>query len=206
MDNTGAAPAGEVYRTRETPNVDGREAADFERDHFVVAAAAVRGHAGLMTDARDLDLDDLDDDGALGGGLSTVGSLAISTLIGGPVVSTTPDATLYEVAALLSASDIGALVVDDGSDGEDEATAVVTERDVIRALGNLADPAEVLVHTIASTKLVWCDAGSTVAEVAELMSSRYLRHVLVEEDGDLIGIVSARDLLGAYAAAEDLDD
>lgn len=158
-----------------------------------------------MTD-DDLDFDDLDGEGAFGGGVSTVGSLVISTLIGGPVASTTPDATLYEVAALLSAGDIGALVVDDGSDGEDEATAVVTERDVIRALANLADPAEVLVHTVASTNLVWCDAEATVAEVAELMSSRYLRHILVEEDGDLVGIVSSRDLLGAYAAAEDLDD
>ncbi|MEO6988489.1 MAG: CBS domain-containing protein [Aquihabitans sp.] len=159
-----------------------------------------------MTDNDDQDPGDLDNEGVFGGGVSTVGSMAISTLIGGPVKSTTPDATLYEVAALLSASDIGALVVDDGFDGEDSATAVVTERDVIRALGKLADPAEILVHTIASTDLVWCDAESTVAEVAELMSSRFLRHVLVEEDGDLIGIVSARDLLGVYAAAEDLDD
>ncbi|MGB3053576.1 MAG: CBS domain-containing protein, partial [Acidimicrobiales bacterium] len=71
---------------------------------------------------------------------------------------------------------------------------------------NLADPAEVRVHSIASTNLVWCDVTATVAEVAELMSERYLRHVLVEDDGDLVGIVSARDLLGVYAASEDLED
>jgi hypothetical protein len=29
--------------------------------------------------------------------------------------------------------------------------------------------------------------------------------VLVEEDGRLIGVVSARDLLGAYVAAESVD-
>ena len=157
-----------------------------------------------MTDTRDQD--DFEAEGVFGGGVSTVGSQAISTLIGGPVASTTPDATLYEVAALLSAGSIGALVVDDGSDGEDQAIAVVTERDVIRALAALADPAEVRVATIASTDLVWCDVESTVAEVAELMSSHYLRHVLVEDDGELVGIVSARDILGAYAAAEDLGD
>ena len=159
-----------------------------------------------MTDVPEQNLDDLASEGVFGGGVSTVGSQPISTLIGGPVASTTPDATLYEVAALLSAGNFGALVVDDGSDGEEEATAVVTERDVIRALADLANPAEVLVHSIASTDLVWCDVESTVAEVAELMSSRFLRHVLVEEDGDLVGIISARDLLGAYAAAEDLED
>ena len=86
------------------------------------------------------------------------------------------------------------------------ATAVITERDVIRALAALADPAEVRVHSVASTDLVWCDASATVAEVAELMSERFLRHVLVEDDGELVGIISARDLLGVYAASEDLGD
>ncbi|MCB0986621.1 MAG: CBS domain-containing protein [Acidimicrobiales bacterium] len=165
----------------------------------------------MTTTDGPLDPDEMDiefdlEDGALGGGVSAVGALTIATLIDGPVTRTTPDATLYEVAALLAADDIGALVVDDGGDGEEEATAVVTERDVIRALANLADPAEVRVHSIASTNLVWCDVTATVAEVAELMSERYLRHILVEDDGDLVGIVSSRDLLGVYAAAEDLDD
>jgi CBS domain-containing protein len=36
------------------------------------------------------------------------------------------------------------------------------------------------------------------------MMEQYVRHVLVEDSGRLIGIVSARDLLGVYAAA-DLD-
>ncbi|MCB1247725.1 MAG: CBS domain-containing protein, partial [Acidimicrobiia bacterium] len=123
-----------------------------------------------------------------------------------PVVATTPDATLYEVAALLAASDVGALVVDDGADGEDEATAIVTERDVVRALADLADPAEVRVHSIASTELVWCDISASVAEVAEVMAEHYLRHVLIEDDGKLVGIISSRDLLGVYAASEDLED
>jgi CBS domain-containing protein len=153
----------------------------------------------------DDDLDLLPDE-PLDGTLAGPGALLISTVVGGEVRRTTPDATLYEVAALMHAEGIGALVVDDGGDGEDEATAVVTERDIIRALAELADPAEIKVHSIASTDLVWCDAQATVAEVAELMSERFLRHVLVEDEGELVGIVSARDLLGVYAAAEDLAD
>jgi CBS domain-containing protein len=31
------------------------------------------------------------------------------------------------------------------------------------------------------------------------MMEQYVRHVLLEEEGRLVGIVSARDLLGAYA-------
>jgi CBS domain-containing protein len=45
-----------------------------------------------------------------------------------------------------------------------------------------------------------------VADVAEEMMERYVRHVLLERDGELAGIVSARDLLGAYASVESDDD
>ena len=34
---------------------------------------------------------------------------------------------------------------------------------------------------------------------------RYIRHILVELDGALVGIVPARDLLGVYSANADLD-
>ncbi len=59
---------------------------------------------------------------------------------------------------------------------------------------------------IAHTHVVWCDASSTVAEVAEEMMERYVRHVLLEEEGRVVGIVSARDLLGAYTAAETAEE
>ena len=45
---------------------------------------------------------------------------------------------------------------------------------------------------------MWCDAEATVDQVAARMMDRYIRHVLVERDGALVGIVSARDLLGVY--------
>lgn len=150
-------------------------------------------------------LDDMVPDDAPEGLLPAAGELPVSTLVAGEVRRTTPDATLYEVAALLDEAGIGALVVDDGAEGEDEATSVITERDIVRALAAGADPAETKVHSVASTDLLWCDVGATVAEVAALMAESYVRHVLVEREGELVGIVSARDLLGAYAAAEELD-
>jgi signal-transduction protein with cAMP-binding, CBS, and nucleotidyltransferase domain len=74
--------------------------------------------------------------------------------------------------------------------------------DLIRYRARVADgcdPAVTRAQELASTKLVWCDASATVREAAELMMEQYVRHVLLEEEGRLVGIVSARDLLGAYA-------
>ena len=48
------------------------------------------------------------------------------------------------------------------------------------------------------------DREATADEVAVQMMDHYIRHVLVERDGALVGIVSARDLLGLYCADADL--
>ena len=113
-----------------------------------------------------------------------------------------PQADVWEVAEALVEADVGALVVGEG----DDVRGVVSERDIVRALAARRDPSATMAADIAHTDIVWCDVNSTVAAVAEEMMEQYVRHVLVEDAGRVVGIVSARDLLGAYAAAESVDD
>jgi CBS domain-containing protein len=123
-------------------------------------------------------------------------SLPVSALIGDRVARVEADAMLFEVAEAMAAAGVGALVVGD----LDRPSGIVTERDLAGALAARRDPATTTAGDIAHTSLVWCDAEATVAEVAAEMMTAYVRHVLVEEDGRLVGVVSARDLLGVYAS------
>ncbi len=113
------------------------------------------------------------------------------------VLTMPPDATLLAAARELNDDQVGIVVI--GSEGD--ARAVLSERDVVRAVAEGRDPAATRADAVASATLVWADSAATVCEVAELMMERYVRHVLLEEDGRLVGIVSARDLLGAYTMA-----
>jgi CBS domain-containing protein len=122
----------------------------------------------------------------------------VSTLVAAPVAKVAPDATLLEVADAMKAASVGALLVSE-SDG---AAGIVSERDIVHALAGRRDPATTTARDVSSTTLVWCDTEATIAEAAEEMMECYVRHVLVEDRGRLVGIVSARDLLGAYASAD----
>jgi CBS domain-containing protein len=133
--------------------------------------------------------------------LPFAGSTPISAVTGDPVVRVAAEATVAEVAKTLVASEVGAVVVGD----EALPAALVSERDVVRVVAAGKDPAAVRALDVASTKLVWCEAEATVDAVAIRMMEHYIRHVLVERDGALVGIVSARDLLGVYSAEADLD-
>jgi CBS domain-containing protein len=130
--------------------------------------------------------------------MTSGGALPVTAFVADTVARIGPTANLYEIADALSAAEISALVVGNG----DDAVAVVTERDLVHALAARSDPATTTAGDIGHSSLIWCDVEATVAEVALKMMDEYVRHILVEDDGRLVGIVSARDLLGAYATSD----
>jgi CBS domain-containing protein len=127
-----------------------------------------------------------------------VGGLPVSALVGDTVVRVPPGATLRDAAEALAENDVGALVVGEG----DEIDAVVSERDVLRAVAVGRDPDATRAVDVGTTELVWVDIDATVAETAQRMMTEYVRHVLLRVDDRLAGIVSARDLLGVFATSE----
>jgi CBS domain-containing protein len=129
-----------------------------------------------------------------------VSDTPVSALMADAVVQVAPDTTLFEVADALTRDAIGVVAVSNGS----RVVGVVSERDVVAAVSARLPLDRTTAMEVATTELAWCDAESTVCEVANEMTERYVRHVLVERDGALVGVVSGRDLLGYYAS-EDLD-
>jgi CBS domain-containing protein len=127
--------------------------------------------------------------------------MTVRNLTGDDVVCVDPDVSLVEVASALVAADIGAVVVGSSS----EVKGIVSERDLVRAIADGSDLAAATAASVATTELVWADGTASVDEVAEQMMEHWVRHVLVEEGGALVGMVSARDVLGALTTIEDDD-
>jgi CBS domain-containing protein len=125
------------------------------------------------------------------------GKASVRIYMADSVASIDAEATMQDVVDELDADEVGLLLVGTA----EHVVGVVSERDVVRMLAARRDPAVTKAIDVASTNPVWCEASATVHEVAELMMEQYVRHVLVGENGKLVGIVSARDLLGAYTAS-----
>jgi CBS domain-containing protein len=131
--------------------------------------------------------------------IPTAGSIAVADLIGDTVVRVPADATVSAAAEAIVNAGVGVVVVGD----EDRPAALVSERDIAGVIADHRDPASVPAAEVASNHLVWCEASDTVDTVAMRMTDRHIRHILVEDEGKLVGIVSARDLLGVYASDAD---
>lgn len=106
------------------------------------------------------------------------------------VVTCGPDATLAEVAAKMEAEDDGLVVVTERG----KVIGVVSERDVVRVVAHGID-VEVPVSEIATADVLTVQADDTLHETAKMMIDEGVRRFpVVSKAGDLIGLVSMRDL------------
>lgn len=118
---------------------------------------------------------------------------------GREVVSVQPHRTLAEAIRTLSEKRIGALVVM-GVDGS--LVGILSERDIIRALGELGGAAlESAVSRSMTSKVVTCRPQTSVDELMEIMTTGRFRHVPVVENGRVAGLVSIGDVVKHRVAA-----
>ena len=120
---------------------------------------------------------------------------------GRDVHTTQPHRTLKEVAAQLASWGVGAVVV---SDAAHAVLGIVSERDVVRAIGNgSASVLEEPVSRHMTAKVTTVDESATIDKVMELMTEGRFRHLPVVENGRLVGIVSIGDVVKRHVNAID---
>jgi len=109
------------------------------------------------------------------------------------VVSVSRDQTLSEVATILNDKHIGAVVV---TSLEGRIAGIFTERDLVRAVaGGGAAVLEKPVSSSMTTNVTHCREDNTDDELMEMMTAGRFRHVPVEVDGVLVGIISIGDVV-----------
>lgn len=103
-----------------------------------------------------------------------------------------PDATLTEAAGLMRDSRVGALMVfEQGS-----YVGVVSETDLVRkAMAGGLDPAQARVRTVMSSPVITIEIDRSAHDASDLMAERGIRHLAITQDGQIVGMVSVRDLL-----------
>lgn len=133
---------------------------------------------------------------------NTPGGLPVSALVGDEVQRVAAESTLREVCAALADRGVGIVGV---GQSDTPLTGVLSERDIIKALAAGMDPDSATADEVKATHVFYVDPTTTVDEVAAEMLSRWTRHLFVGEPTDLLGVVSARDILGAYSSAAGTD-
>lgn len=118
---------------------------------------------------------------------------AILEAKGHDVFTLGPNEKLSEAVRVLAENRIGALVV---TNGDRKIVGILSERDIVRAISRSGP--QVLDDTVRSAmtpKVSICNENHTVNEVMEIMTRGRFRHLPVEKNGLLDGIVSIGDVV-----------
>jgi CBS domain-containing protein len=104
-----------------------------------------------------------------------------------------PNEKLSEAIRILAEHRVGALVV---TNGDRRIVGIISERDVVRMIAKEGAAAlDQPVRAVMTSKVKSCNDHHTINEVMEIMTRGRFRHLPVEKDGHLDGIISIGDVV-----------
>jgi len=115
---------------------------------------------------------------------------SVTSLTTRPPVFVDSQATLREVAVLLEREGIGVAIVGSGA-------GIVSERDIVRALAEGADPDRERAGNIDTLEIVTIDPAAPIDAALNEMLDSEIRHLPILRDGNVVGVISLRDALRA---------
>jgi CBS domain-containing protein len=111
------------------------------------------------------------------------------------VLTVGPTHTLRDAARAMAKRGVGAAVV---IDPEQPGPGIVTERDILRSIAEGQSPDEEQVSDHLSADLTFATPEWSLERAAEAMVRGGFRHLVVVDGGDMIGILSMRDIVRCW--------
>ena len=113
------------------------------------------------------------------------------------VLAVGPGHTLRETATKMTEKGTGAaLVFDDESPGP----RIITERDILRAVGTGKDLDSEKVADHMSESVISAAPDWSLEQAADEMVQRGIRHLVIVDRGELVGVLSMRDIMNVWTS------
>ena len=113
------------------------------------------------------------------------------------VLALGPGHTLRDAATRMTEKGVGAAVV---VDEEYPGPRMISERDILNSLGRGQDPDAERVADHMSATLIAASPEWSLERAAMEMSQRHIRHLVVVDGGELIGVLSMRDIVRVWTS------
>jgi CBS domain-containing protein len=121
--------------------------------------------------------------------------LEVKDGMSGVVLTVNPGHSLRDAARSMAERGVGAAVV---LDPEQPGPGIITERDILLSIGagESADSEKVADHL--SSNLVFAAPDWSLERAAEAMVRGRFRHLVVVDGGELVGVLSIRDIVRCW--------
>lgn len=122
----------------------------------------------------------------------------VEDIMSSPVITVDGETTVRDAALLMREKGIGSVVVVERG----RPPGIVTERDLLeRVVAPCRDPCEVRVKEVMSSPLITIESDESILEAMRRMRERGIRRLIVMEGGEMVGVVSSRDIMVGLSIA-----
>jgi CBS domain-containing protein len=113
------------------------------------------------------------------------------------VLTVNPGHTLRDAATYMAERRVGAAVV---IDPEQPGPGILTERDILMSIGSGQSPDTEKVADHLSADLTFASPDWSLERAAEAMVRGGFRHLVVVDGGEMVGILSMRDIVRTWVS------
>lgn len=119
--------------------------------------------------------------------------MLVRDVMSSPVITVEEEATTNHVAELMDKHGLGCIIV---TNKEGKPIGIITERDLVtRVLAKNLKPDSLKAKDVMTSPLITIEPSETISEAARKMSRLNIRRLGVIYKGQLIGLVSSKDIL-----------
>lgn len=120
--------------------------------------------------------------------------MLVRDVMSSPVVTMDEDETANKAAENMDMKDLGAVIVQNKAG---KSIGIITERDIVkRVVAKNLKPDTVKAKEIMTTPLVMIEPEASISDAARRMTRLDIRRLGVIYKGNLVGIISSKDILG----------
>lgn len=119
--------------------------------------------------------------------------MLVKDVMTSPVITISEAGNSQKAAQLMDKNDVGCIIV---TSKEEKPVGIITERDLItRVLTKNTLPSSVNVKKVMTSPVITIDPDETLTEAARKMSRLNVRRLGVIYKGNLVGLISSKDIL-----------
>ncbi|MDH7477601.1 MAG: CBS domain-containing protein, partial [Candidatus Bathyarchaeota archaeon] len=119
--------------------------------------------------------------------------MLVRDVMSSPVITIEEDAPINKAAELMDKHGLGCIIV---TNKEGKPLGIITERDLVaRVLAKNVKPDSIRTKEVMTSPLITIEPHETINEAARRMSRLNIRRLGVVYKGQLIGLVSSKDIL-----------
>lgn len=118
-------------------------------------------------------------------------NMPIRSMITKRVIGVDKNSSVQESAEKMVEFEVSSLVVVD----EGDIVGFLTDGDIKKRVVAKGLSSDIPVKEVMSRNLITADIGTTVRDVLDLMAEQNVKHVMVEEEGEIVGMLTFGDLI-----------